>query len=132
MAARWPFHFGNARQTSGWQVDDAARPLKVIKTCSKSQCRRAPRATMRHGARWVFPKSTERRFWGRCPTFLPGRRPFPIHRRQGSALTMTPEERTEEEIILAFAVSDDALEFAASPNFSLGNCTDARICPVDG
>lgn len=80
----------------------------------------------------VFPKSTERRFWGRCPTFLPGRRPFPIHRRQGSALTMTPEERTEEEIILAFAVSDDALEFAASPNFSLGNCTDARICPVDG
>lgn len=56
MAARWPFHFGNARQTSGWQVDDAARPLKVIKTCSKSQCRRAPRATMRHGARWGVPK----------------------------------------------------------------------------
>ena len=56
VAARWPFHFGNARQTSGWQVDDAARPLKVIKTCSKSQCRRAPRATMRHGARWGVPK----------------------------------------------------------------------------
>ena len=51
---------------------------------------------------------------------------------QGSVLTMKPEEQTEEEIILAFAVSDDALEFAASPNFSLGNCTDARICPVDG
>ena len=46
--------------------------------------------------------------------------------------TMKPDEQTEEEIILAFAVSDDALEFAASPSFSLGNCTDARICPVDG
>ena len=45
---------------------------------------------------------------------------------------MKPEEQTEEEIVLAFAVSDDALELAASPNFSLGNCTDARICPVDG
>jgi hypothetical protein len=45
---------------------------------------------------------------------------------------MKPEEQTEEDIILAFAVSDDALELASSPTFSLGNCTDARICPVDG
>ena len=45
---------------------------------------------------------------------------------------MEPDERSEEEIILAFAVSDDALEFASRPNFSLGNCTDARICPVNG
>jgi hypothetical protein len=78
------------------------------------------------------PKSTERLFGGRRLIILAGRRPFPFHRRQGSALIMKPEEQTEEEIILAFAVSDDALEFAASPNFSLGDCTDARICPVDG
>ena len=56
---------------------------------------------------------------------------LPLSSAPRSALTMKPEEQTEEEIILAFAVSDDALEFAASPNFSLGNCTDARICPVD-
>ena len=87
---------------------------------------------MQHGVRWVFPKSTERLLWGRRLIILPGRRPFPFHRRQGSALTMKPEEQTEEEINLAFAISDDALELAASPNFSLGNCTDARICPVDG
>ena len=36
----------------------------------------------------------------------------------------------EEEIILAFMVSDEALEDAANTNFSLGNCTDARTCPV--
>ena len=76
---------------------------------------------MQHGVRWVFPKSTERLLWGRRLIILPGRRPFPFHR---GALTMKPEEQTEEEIILAFAVSDDALEFAASPNFSLGNCTE--------
>jgi len=45
---------------------------------------------------------------------------------------MEREEQTEEEIILAFTVPDDALEQAASPNFSLGNCTDARLCPVPG
>lgn len=38
--------------------------------------------------------------------------------------------QTEEEIILAFMVSDEALEDAANTNFSLGNCTDARTCPV--
>jgi hypothetical protein len=43
-------------------------------------------------------------------------------------------ERAEsaEEAIFAFTVSDDALERAASPAFSLGNCTDARVCPVEG
>ena len=44
---------------------------------------------------------------------------FPFSSAPRSVLTMKPEEQTEEEIILAFAVSDDALEFAASPNFSL-------------
>ena len=85
---------------------------------------------MQHGVRWVFPKSTERLLWGRRLIILPGRRLFPFI---GAKVRthMKPEEQTEEEIILAFAVSDDALEFAASPNFSLGNCTDARICPVD-
>ena len=41
-------------------------------------------------------------------------------------------EQSEEEIILAFSVSDEALEAAANADqlstFSLGNCTDARIC----
>ena len=78
------------------------------------------------------PMSSERQLWGRRPNILPGRRLFPFIGGQGSTLAMKPEEQTEEDIILAFAVSDDALEFAASPNFSLGNCTDARICPVDG
>jgi len=39
-------------------------------------------------------------------------------------------KQTEEEIILAFKVSDEALEDAANTNFSLGNCTDARVCPM--
>jgi hypothetical protein len=43
---------------------------------------------------------------------------------------MQREEQIEEETILAFTVSDEALEQAANLNFSLGNCTDARICPM--
>jgi hypothetical protein len=39
-------------------------------------------------------------------------------------------ELTEEEIVLAVMVSDEALEDAANTNFSLGNCTDARVCPM--
>ena len=39
-------------------------------------------------------------------------------------------EQTEEEIILAFMVSDEALEDAANTNFSLGNCTEANVCPI--
>jgi hypothetical protein len=35
-----------------------------------------------------------------------------------------------ENDILIYAVSDDELEQAASDNFSLGNCTDARMCPI--
>jgi hypothetical protein len=38
----------------------------------------------------------------------------------------------DEEITLAFSVSDEALEAAANADqlstFSLGHCTDARIC----
>ena len=45
-----------------------------------------------------------------------------------SSVQMKPEEQTEEESILAFTVSDEALEHAANTNFSLGNCTDARMC----
>ena len=42
---------------------------------------------------------------------------------------MMEEEHTEEEIILDFTVSDDALEHAAADTiFSLGNCTEARVC----
>jgi hypothetical protein len=41
---------------------------------------------------------------------------------------MKLEELTEDEIILDFAVSDGALERAAETIFSLGNCTDARVC----
>jgi len=42
---------------------------------------------------------------------------------------MKPEEQTEEENVLAFTVPDEALERAADTNFfSLGNCTDARMC----
>jgi len=41
---------------------------------------------------------------------------------------MKPEE-TEKEFILDFTVSDEALEHAgADLTFSLGNCTEARIC----
>jgi len=41
---------------------------------------------------------------------------------------MKPEE-TEVELILDFTVSDAALEHAAADMiFSLGNCTDARMC----
>ena len=46
------------------------------------------------------------------------------------AVIMQREEQTEEEIILALTVSDEALEQAANSNFSLGNCTDARVCPM--
>jgi hypothetical protein len=36
-----------------------------------------------------------------------------------------------EDDILVYAVSDDELEqAAASANFSIGMCTDARVCPV--
>ena len=41
---------------------------------------------------------------------------------------MKLSEQAEEEIILDFAVSDEALEHAADPIFSLGNCTDATMC----
>jgi hypothetical protein len=42
---------------------------------------------------------------------------------------MKPEELIEDGIILDFTVSDDALEHAAADTiFSLGNCTDARVC----
>jgi hypothetical protein len=44
--------------------------------------------------------------------------------------TIMELEQTEEEIILAFIVSDEALEDAANTNFSLGNCTEANVCPV--
>ena len=43
---------------------------------------------------------------------------------------MRPEEPIEDGII-DFTVSDEALEFAAADTiFSLGNCTDARVCQV--
>ena len=113
-------------------MDDAARTLKAIKRVPNHSvdAHRVARCNMALDG--VFPKSTERRFWGRRPNYPPWTATLPFHRCQWSALTMKPEEQTEDEIILSFAVSDDALEFAASPNFSLGNCTDARICPVDG
>jgi hypothetical protein len=41
-------------------------------------------------------------------------------------------EHTEEEIILAFEASDDALEIAAGSekvNFTLGACTGLSECP---
>jgi hypothetical protein len=41
---------------------------------------------------------------------------------------MTSDDQTEDDIILAFAVSDEALEQSAGGAFSLGNCTDARFC----
>ena len=41
---------------------------------------------------------------------------------------MKPEEQTEDESVLAFTVPDEVLEHAADTNFSLGNCTDARMC----
>jgi hypothetical protein len=40
-------------------------------------------------------------------------------------------EQIDEESILAFSISDEALETAGNADqltFSLGNCTDARIC----
>lgn len=43
---------------------------------------------------------------------------------------MDPEEKTEDEFIFACTVPDEALEHAAEANFSLGNCTDARVCPM--
>ena len=39
-------------------------------------------------------------------------------------------EQTEEEIILAFIVSDETLEDAANANFSLGNCTEVNVYPI--
>ena len=57
--------------------------------------------------------------------------------KKGSSLTigleqteevMLTSEQTEEESILAFSVPDEVLEHAADTNFSLGNCTDARMC----
>jgi hypothetical protein len=44
------------------------------------------------------------------------------------AFAMKLEEPTEDETILDFAVSDEALEHAADMIFSLGNCTEARTC----
>ena len=46
-----------------------------------------------------------------------------------STHTIMELEQTEEEI-LAFIVSDEALEDAANTNFSLGNCTEANVCPI--
>lgn len=56
--------------------------------------------------------------------------PFSSHEKCLSRSTQPtqPEEQTEEESILAFTVPDEALEHAADTNFSLGNCTDARMC----
>lgn len=44
-------------------------------------------------------------------------------------------ERSEDEgFSFAFVVSDDALEAAGNADrlaiFSLGNCTEARVCPA--
>ena len=36
----------------------------------------------------------------------------------------------QKEDIFSFTVCDEALEEAASATFSLGNCTDSRVCPV--
>lgn len=35
-----------------------------------------------------------------------------------------------EEDIFDFTCPDDALEGAASANYSIGFCTDARVCPI--
>jgi hypothetical protein len=42
----------------------------------------------------------------------------------------TGRQPESEDDILIYAVFDDELEQAASDNFSLGNCTDARVCPI--
>jgi hypothetical protein len=43
---------------------------------------------------------------------------------------MQSASKEKEDEILNFTVSDEALEQAADTNFSLGNCTDARVCPI--
>lgn len=47
---------------------------------------------------------------------------------------MDIEQTEDEEFSLAFAVSDEALEGAGNADrlasFSLGNCTEARVCPA--
>ena len=55
--------------------------------------------------------------------------------KKGSSLTIGLEQTEEVMLtsrdrrkILAFSVPDEALEHAADTNFSLGNCTDARMC----
>jgi hypothetical protein len=44
------------------------------------------------------------------------------------------EQTEDEEFSFAFSVSDDALEIAGNADrlaiFSLGNCTEARVCPA--
>jgi hypothetical protein len=42
---------------------------------------------------------------------------------------MNAETQTEEDIF-DFTCVDEALEDAASANYSIGFCTDARVCPI--
>jgi hypothetical protein len=47
---------------------------------------------------------------------------------------MDIEQTEDEEFSFAFAVSDEALEGAGNADrvasFSLGNCTEAHVCPA--
>jgi hypothetical protein len=47
---------------------------------------------------------------------------------------MDIEQAEDEEFSFALAVSDEALEGAGNADrlasFSLGNCTEARVCPA--
>jgi len=45
---------------------------------------------------------------------------------------MQSESKEKEDEIFNFVLSDEALEQAADTIFSLGNCTDARVCPISG
>jgi hypothetical protein len=40
------------------------------------------------------------------------------------------QSEPEEEDILTSDVSDEALEQAASANFTIADCTDVRTCPT--
>jgi len=118
------------------------KSLEVCLTSQNESCRCAT-IQIEIGVDWCPQKSTWRRFGGRCPIIPPWMAPpnF-LHARRDwhdrlhapelipsdRSFAMKLEEPTEDEIILDFAVSDEALEHAADMIFSLGNCTDARMC----
>jgi len=119
---------------------------KSLEVCltSQNEPRRRANIQIEIGVDWCPQKSTWRRFGGSLSdhSSLDGAPLTPCThvvtsphaselRPSERGFAMKPEELIEDEIILDFTISDEALEHAAAETiFSLGNCTEARTCQV--